>query len=75
VGGLYSAASIGYAVQWDADNTPAGGYITVSQSFITLVKYASDDPRDAFNTGVDAASLNTGTNGNHVILEMTYRTA
>jgi len=74
VGGLYSAASIGYAVQWDTDNTPAGGYISVSQSHITLIKYTSDDPRDALSSAVDAASLSVNTNGNHVILQMTYRT-
>jgi hypothetical protein len=74
VGGLYSAASIGYAVQWDTDNTPSGGYIAVSQSFITLIKYAGDDPRDALSSAVDASSLSVNTNGNHVILQMTYRT-
>ena len=67
--------NINYSNDFLADNTPAGGYGTSGESYITLLKYSSD-PRDGlFSNCTTTGSLNTGSsNFNYIIIGGHYYT-
>ena len=74
--GYSGVGSIGYSINWNADNAPALCVVSSSLSFITLRKYSTDDPRDEASVVVDAGNLATSsTVDNYVILTAAYETA
>ena len=74
--GYSGVGSIGYSINWNADNAPALCVVSSGLSFITLRKYSTDDPRDEASVVVDAGNLATSsTVDNYVILTVAYETA
>ena len=70
----HGVVSVGWATSWTTGATPCGGYVNVNSTDIVFVTYNSDDPRNAFATGLLTSDLNTGTNKNDVIFKATYHT-
>ena len=74
--GYQGTGSIGYSINWNADNAPALCVVESGASYILLRTYSSDDPRDGASTTIDAGDLNTSsTTSNYTILSVAYETA
>tara|TARA_E500000318_G_scaffold17347_1_gene17628 strand:- start:177 stop:728 length:552 start_codon:yes stop_codon:yes gene_type:complete len=70
----YSVLHIGFSVGWGADHYPAGGYVNINSTTVTLRLFDSSDPRDGFNTALLPSDLTNSADSNDIIFSLTYRT-
>lgn len=71
----FSIVNIAYANAWTTSNFPSTGYINPNQNTARLIKYNSDDPRQARTSSINVSSLSNGNGYNDILFSIQYMTS